>query len=303
MRHARRSRRGPAADLRYDLGGVIVGVASDYTQLALHALAHVPLVGPGDLSDAGYVAWAAEHLPAGAIEPITRLAPLIGAGAERALHWAPELFRDVEHLLASAGLETLSAEDVHRAHALRGWKTSSPAPELLRVAMLLAAKEYAARWPVARCGERLQEHRDAFERAARLHPALGDARVELAWALGARGRAFPSRLIVGVPGDWTGLAPETPAVVALHEAAVRAASGAYPIAEWQALTEVAARMSGADAALRDAHRAWLARLDLDDLCAGAALRGACDEAAAKAIREEPQARPELLARRRFVPSG
>lgn len=275
---------------------MIVEVASDFTQLALHALAHVPIAGPGNLYDAGYVGWAKGNLPPEAIEPITRDTALISAHADGALQWAPELFGDIAQLCASATIDELRPSDVHRPDALRGWRSSSPAPELLRAAMGLAAVAFRDAWPQGRCGEALHHHRETFERAARLHPALEQARVALAWPLGARGRAFPSRLIVGVPDDWTGLAPETPAVLALHEASVRGREGTYTVVEWGALCEVAACVSGADAALRDAHRAWLARLALDDLVASALERRLCDDATAIALLDAPEDRAERFAR-------
>ena len=282
---------------------MILEVASDVTQLALHALALVPIAGPGNLHDPAYTRWAEEHLPTEAIDPITRDAPLISAHADAALQWVPELFRDIAQLQASAAIDELRPSDVHRQDALWAWRSASPAGELLRAAMGLAALAFRDAWPRDRCAEAADRHRGIFERAARLHPALGRARVELAWPLGARGRAFPSRVIVGVPEDWTGLAPETPAVLALHEAAVRERAGGYTVVEWGALCEVASRVADADEALRDAHRAWLATLSLEALVAGALERGLCDDATAIALLDAPEDRAERFARSHPVPRG
>lgn len=278
-----------------------VEIASGYTQLAFHALAHFRLAGPADLHEPAYVRWAAENLPRDAIEPITRDASIIATNAPGlSLQLAPELFDSIAQLRACAALEVdaLGEDHLRSAAALREWRAiDAPGPELLRAALSLAAPAFETHWPrlQARCEEALDRHRAIFAHAATLSPALAGARVELAWPLGPRGRAFASRIVVGVPDDWSGLSPWTPAVVALHEATVRTAAGGYSRAEWAALIDVSARMRRADEAMRSAHTAWLSRLDVHALATAAAARGGCTKSEAEAIAMDRDGRAEHLA--------
>lgn len=290
-------------------------VASDFTQLALHSLAHLPLPGPERLLDPAYLAWSSASLPEDARGPIERDAELLarqcgGTSRGMLLQAAPELFEDIAQLRASARLDLveLSAADVAAPALLASYRSSAiDTVELWRAAVALAAPAFAAAWHedlLPRCTDALEAVRGPLEDARRLHPALSDARVEFAWPLGPRGRAFARRIVVGVPGDWGGLAPEVPAVVALHEAAVRAhgrrlegdSQDRYVRAEWAALVDVCERIGRAPRPLRDAHAEWLGALALEPLCREAAERGLVSEEAAAHVADRPLERAALLSR-------
>lgn len=284
-------------------------VASDYTQLAFHALAHLPIPGPGRLDDPRYLEWCAREVPREARAAIEDDAAVVAElfvreGAD-ALHAMPELFSDITQARASAtrALTELTGEDVADASVLRTLRNSAAA-ELLRGAMLLMAPAFARfhRDVLARrCEDGRARMEPLLDRARSLHAPLRDARVELAWALGSRGRAFPRRVIVGVAGDFTERDAATPVVLAMHESSVRAndrgpGSERYVRAEWAALVEVARVMEVAPSELRDAHAAWLASLDLSSLCESAAALGLVDAGLARRIVRDRQARAAELAR-------
>ena len=280
----------------------MLAVAPAYPQLALHALAHLPLAGPGSLHDPRYVAWARARLPEEAVAPVARDAATIAAlheaaGRPAALQLVPEL-HDALDVFVATGRRELRALDGRSAHAgaLAALRALDPAlVELLRAGMLLAAPAWRDAWPAEACERGVELLAPALDEARELCPALAEAGVEVAWALGARGRAFASRILVGAPGDWGGLAPETAAVLAMHEASVRAAGGDFVDAEWAALGAVARAVDGASPPLRAAHRAWLAGLSLDALLPEAVARGRTDEATASTLRARPEARAALLA--------
>jgi hypothetical protein len=290
-------------------------IASDFTQLALHALAHLPIEGPARLMDRGYLEWTTTNLPEGARTPIARDAQVLASLCARTptaaslLQAAPELFADIAQLRASAArdLAELGDAEVADPRLLAAYRASDATlVELWRAAVALAAPPFAAEWHGglrARCAEGLEAVRGPLAEARRLHPALSEALIELAWPLGPRGRAFARRILVGVPGDWGELAAEIPAVVAMHEAAVRAAGEPlrrvdreerYVRAEWASLVDVADRMTQASAALRDAHATWLGSLDLEPLCRSAAELGLVAPAAAEAVAERRGERAETL---------
>lgn len=288
-----------------------VALASDYTQLALHALAHLAIDDPGRLDHPAYLAWSRGALPIEAREPIERDAPAMSAlfaGDARSsiVHALPELFRDVAQLRASAArdLRELEPSDVAAPWLLDPLREIEVLAELLRAAMALAAPAFLEAWerelaPRGEAGLRaLTPHLDE---ARMLHAALRAARVELAWALGARGRAFARRIVVGVPHDFCETDPRTPAVLALHEAVVRAQPTdaanlreRYVRVEWAALHEVARAIEPASAALRDAHSAWLASLHLAPLCEAARELGLVSAEEAAQIASEPDDRARLL---------
>lgn len=290
----------------------LLSVASDFTQLALHALAHLAIDDPGRLDDPAYLAWSKRELPREAREPIERdagvMAALFGRDPRSAIvHAMPELFRDVAQLRASAArdLAELGPADVAAPGLLAPLREVEVLAELLRAAMALAADAFVATWKgglEARCQRGARMLTPHLEAMRALHPTLRDARVELAWPLGARGRAFARRIVVGVPDDFASTDPRTPAVLALHEAVVRAqrcesrdARERYVRIEWSALREVARCVGAAPPELRDAHAAWLASLDLAPLCAAACALGLTSESIAARIATEPRERAYLLA--------
>jgi hypothetical protein len=84
-------------------------------------------------------------------------------------------------------------------------------------------------------------------------------------------------------------------VLAAHEHTVAGvATGDYVDDEWTALTELAYRLRNADEELRDAHRDWLASLDLAPLLAAVVARNALSAAEAEAIDTQRFERAERL---------
>lgn len=284
-------------------------VASDYTQLALHALAHLAIPGPGRLDDARYLAWSRAEVPPAARAPVEEDASAIASlwARERAevLHAMPELFSDLAQARASAAraLSELTARDVADPGLLAALRQSAAA-ELLRGAILLAAPAWARffRDELAdRCARGLERIAPLLAIARAMHSPLSSARVELAFPLGSRGRAFSRRILVGVPGDFAGLDAATPVVLAMHEASVRAhdrgpVEERYVRAEWAALVEVARTVAAAPAELREAHAAWLASLDLEELAEAAATLGLTTAEHARRVATDRAARAGELAR-------
>jgi hypothetical protein len=285
-----------------------VAIADGYTQLALHVLAHVPQGGPGELFDPRYIAWSRRALgdDDGDLDLVADGA-LIGARWRldprlAALHALPELFGSLAALrrCAARPLADLDAEDVAAPALLAALKgLDAVAVELVYAALGLCAPRFerclrgtilpaliSARVAVAAAV-------DALTPAV---PGLAAARVELAWALGRRGRALPRRIVVGAPAAWTDVEPATSAVIAAHEHCVRACGErSYASAEWRALVEVAARLENGPPALRDAHARWLAGLELSTVVAGALAAGLTTPADADAL-AEPGGRAAHLAR-------
>ena len=240
-------------------------------------------------------------------QPIARDAETIVAlargDASLDLQLLPELYGDVAQLRATAALAMteLSDGDVADARVLARVRDAKHV-ELLRAAISLAAPAFATAWHrelLASCLERLERLRAPMAEATERCPALQGADVELVWSLGARGRAFERRVLVGVPDDWSGLAPESPAVLAMHEAMVRDAgrreSGDYVRAEWSALSAVARQLADASDALRDAHASWLAGLDLAPLVTQARALGLCEARAAAQLIDAPSERASVFA--------
>ncbi|MEZ4381288.1 MAG: hypothetical protein R3A79_08055 [Nannocystaceae bacterium] len=267
-----------------------VTVADGYTQLALHVLAHVPQGGPGELYDARYVAWSTQAL---GDHGLAADGAVIGARWRgdpglAALHGLPELFGSLAALrrCAARPLASLRADEVASPALLAALQGQDEVTvELVFAALGLAAPGFTAelRATILPAMEEAREAvADAVDALLPAFPALAEARVELAWALGRRGRALPRRLLVGVgvgvgvgaPAAWSDGDAATSAVLAAHEHAVRAcAARSYAIAEWRALVEVAGRITRCPADLRDAHARWLADLDLSGVLAGALAAG------------------------------
>ena len=183
---------------------------------------------------------------------------------------------------------------------------------MLRAALALCAPAYLRLHgeriaPAQRRGARSLE--PFLEEAAQLLPALRGVPIRCAWALGPRGRALPSGIYVGVPGDWGGLEPSRAAILALHERSVQLAAellrgrGALPSdpeeryvrIEWEALGSLSARLQSHRGRLQLAHREWLEAVHLDPLIDGALVRGLVGEADAKRLLDDPAARASTLA--------
>ncbi|HWB81457.1 MAG TPA: hypothetical protein VG755_41130, partial [Nannocystaceae bacterium] len=122
---------------------------------------------------------------------------------------------------------------------------------------------------------------------------LLELEVEVAWALGPRGRGYPEHIVVGAPAAWHHAEAETTLVVALHEHHVRdRAVGDWAAREWSALRSLANAMIDAPDWLQAAHADWLAVLDLGELVAQNA--GRIDATLARALVDAPMRRYELL---------
>lgn len=280
-----------------------VALADGYTQLALHVLAHVPQGGPGELHDPRYVAWSTRTL---GDDGLARDGALIGARwrerpALSVLHALPELFGSIAQLRRAAArpLAALARDEV-AAPALLGalQAADAVAVELAFAALGLAARRFEAclrATIIPALTPARAAVAAAIEALTPAFPGLAEARIEVVWALGGRGRALPERILVGAPAAWLGLDPATPAVVAAHEQSVRVRGAEpYAVAEWRALIDVADRIAGAPAALRDAHARWLAGLDLSSVARGAIAAGLATPADAAAL-AEPRRQAEHLA--------
>ncbi|MCH9684316.1 MAG: hypothetical protein K0V04_22975 [Deltaproteobacteria bacterium] len=282
-------------------------VASDFTQLVLHVLAHVRIDGPGSLFDPRYVAWVGEHAPpslvqqlhedAAALERVWSTAP-----PSDVVHAWPQLFTDLEAMVSAAArpLSEVRPDQVQAPQVLACLQAErSVAVELLHASLGALAPEHARWWGHA-IGPRLDAARGEVQPLLAIgHSSvlsLGAHPVELAWSLGPRGRAFASRIVVGSPAPWHSHGPATSVVLALHERAVLdAGQVGYVAAEWSALRGVAARMHAAPMVLRQAHGSWLAGLELGPLVAGARVAGLLDETTAQRLQAEPETRAEVLA--------
>ncbi len=274
--------------------------ASEFAELCFHALAHIPLQGPERLFDPRYVAFAERTLPLEAREPLAADAQAIGAELERtstsgAVQWLPLLHADVASFTKTAlsELKELGPVDADGTALAALQAVESRAIEWLRADLLLIAEAFV-----------LTYHRTPQSVSNELEALLSTvpapekpARVELALALGPRGRAFTDVVIVGAPAAWWCMDEvdrAIPAVLALHEHAVLGAAGDYVDREWQALTSLARRIVGHDERLRAAHQRWLARLDLDGLVASVVARGRVESAIATSLLDDRDDRAEVL---------
>jgi hypothetical protein len=262
--------------------GVSVEVrpSSTYEALAFHALAHLTLEAPRSLRDERYLAWSRASLPEAARWPLEADALALSRrialdGAADAVQWLPLLHGSIDGLLATSQHELGSrALDAHAEPMALGALRArlGDGVEWLRADVLLVARAFAAAVDASlRVDPRsLDEVKGLLGAFA---PADVPSRVVLDPSLGARGRAFPEVVFVGAPAPWNGLDARTPAVLALHEHAVRCATGSLEAREWSALVRVARRV-GSTSALREAHAAWLAQAPLEPLLEAARVRGA-----------------------------
>lgn len=278
-----------------------VAAADGFTQLALHVLAHVPRPGPGDLFDPQHRDRAAPHFraatntllasDAATLSALWRADPSLDAfDALPDLHASLPAFRRT----APRALAELTAADVTCPEVLFALQRLGPPAELLHATMSLLADEFAHIHADLIAPE-LASARDSI--AASLAPltptipGLAATTIELAWALGPRGRSLPTRILIGSPRP--DLDPRLPAVVAVHEYAVSASGQVdYVRAEWSALVRGARWLRSSP--LRDIHASWLAGLDLSALLEGARALGLVTLENSTALQHDREARAELL---------
>ncbi len=276
-----------------------LALADDYTQLAFHVLAHVPRTGPGDLfncqhcgsasatfsadaqrlllDDSHVLARIAGPSPADETRPVAEnLDRAVEPTDLSALDLLPELHRSLTAFRRSAArpLADLAPHEVADPAALRALQRLGPAAELLHAQMGLLHHEFLAVHArhIQPWGQSTIAAITPWLAALADHaPGLADARVELVWALGPHGRAMPDRILIGCA---TQDDPITPAILAMHEYAVRTSIHLdYIPGEWDALRRAARWTAAAPPPLRAAHTRWLASLDLTRLLRGAVETG------------------------------
>lgn len=256
---------------------MIAAPTDGFTDLVLHVLAHVRAGGVGCVHDPRYVAWMQGRAPAELERMLGEDAAVLerawsGGRMPEVVHAWPELFGSIEALRACARLElrAMRADAVRDAGVLaRLVACDRPELELLHATLCMLAPWYAD-WRRAEVEPALRRAVEAIEPwlepAERVLPSLGAARIELAWALGSRGRGFPARIVVGAVAPWFEGEAIDAVVLALHEQSVIDSGCARWLdAEWAGLTGLSARMTVAPQALRRAHAWWLASLELRPL--------------------------------------
>jgi hypothetical protein len=214
-----------------------------------------------------------------------------------------ELQRSSDEFRRTTGrsLAELDMHDVHAPRLLESLRDSviAPVAELLHTTLALLVDDFAL--VLAGLAPQLESARAQVEplvdRLATIVPELGQARVELVWALGVHGRAFSERILVGAPATWSGCTAARQAVLAAHEQLVRASAAVdYVGSEWDALVRLARAMRHADdPELRDAHARWLAELELDELLSGVVARGGLTHDGARSLIDAPRDRADRLA--------
>lgn len=269
---------------------MIVRGSSAYEALAFHALAHLALGPPRSLRDDRYLAWTRAALPEAAFSPLAEDALSISARVESdrasdAVQWLPLLHRSIAALFATSRLELTSrAVDPHADSMALGAMRArlGDGIEWLRADLLLVARAFVemheaapAQATVLQAVSKLLSPFDAGD-----VPGV----IVLDRALGARGRAFPEVVFVGAPAAWNELDARTPAVLALHEHAVRRARGSHDEREWSALVRVAGLVASNEP-LRRAHAAWLAELSLGSVLDSARARGVITTSEVSAVSE------------------
>lgn len=289
-----------------ELGSVELGPTDDFCELVLHVLAHVSLPEPGNLHDPRYVAWARAHMPASEAgwlrEGVAVFERAWAGGVPPVVHAWPELFGSIEAFRSSATSELalLSPGEVQAPEILRWAQAMGRADLELFHATLGALAPWYARWRTQTLESPLRESiaavRPWVDEAREVVPSLDRVALELAWPLGAHGRAFARRIVVGAPGRWNELDPPVVAVLFMHEQRVRDGGAKdYVEAEWAALTGLAARIRGASARLREAHRAWVASLELGPLLEVLERSGRIEAEEHEALIHDPEGRAEWLA--------
>lgn len=285
----------------------VLRAAADHADLTFHALAFVPprvdaptLVRAASLHRPAWIRLATERLPPGAVTPIARDAPLVGALTTTAeiaiaIQRLAFLHGTIAAFLATArhALADLRPEDVSRPEDLAEIQAAPPAPvEIFRAALALSARAFSAAHtglfhPFAeRVIEALAPRWEAL--AAEL-PGLAAIDLHVSATLGPRGRLLEDTVLVGTettPWDGGPIDTATPIALAAHEASVRAASvvlreRAVP-APWALIERVA--LDGAALAYRGTsveqpYAAWRLALHEDDL----APRDAAIDALARSV--------------------
>lgn len=223
-------------------------------------------------------------MPESAWELLVADAPLLARLLEptpvaHAIALLAELFGSVDSMRSAArfSLSEVPRDRVRSARSLGALASIDPVPvEILRANLALAAPSFEQfhRSTLALHGARVLGA--VNERLAALPPRiaslLGD-QVELSTTLGARGRGFDDRVVVGndaLPGQ--PIDPDPTLVLALHERIVQRASerlaGAASEARWEDVEAVALQVERRvlrDTSLEAAHSRWLHALDLDGL--------------------------------------
>lgn len=286
-----------------------VVVADGFAQLVAHVFAHVALdQQPGNLHDGRYVAWARERSTADARGLLEHDASLLGEhwrGDRRldVLHGSFELQRDLSAFRRTA-TRTLAELDVHDVHSpkllalLRDCEIA-PVAELLHTTLALLVDEFESLLGglAPQLASACEQIEPLVDRLSAIVPGFEHARVELVWALGVHGRAFPERILIGAPAAWSGCSAGRQAVLAAHEHCVRASDAKdYLGSEWDALVRLAGALQhGNDPELREAHARWLAELDLDALLEGVVARGWLTPDDARSLGEDHPGRAGRLA--------
>ncbi len=243
---------------------------SDFTELVFLVLGHLPMVGPANLFDPRLVAWAADTLPDEDVKILGEDAPRLAAFASTSWQAWPELFADLERFAAARhrDLADLRPEDVASPGLLEELQGEGIGAELMHATLALLAPGFAAlhREVIAPALAGQLERIDAAVGSLAHHvPSLGEATVEVSGTLGGHGRGFERRLVVGAPAAWHPYGSVDTALWALHEHLVRQATGGHARAEASAIRVGMDAMRSAPRELAQAHRAWLARLDLSGL--------------------------------------
>lgn len=278
-------------------------IADEFTQLVFHVFAHLRLAGPGDIHDPRYVAWAAERFDGADLELLAHDADLLARlwnadSRYDTLHRLCELHADLAGLRACAArpLAELAPEELADPELLVVLR-ELPGAELIHATLALLAPGFARVFAELGCtlGRASVEVRTWIERIDLACPGLAAARIELVWALGMHGRAGSKRILIGAPAKWNGCSPARQAVLAAHEHTVaRVSVGDYVADEWSALTSLADRLREADPIVREAHREWLASLNLAPLLADVVARGELDAGEAELIEQDRAGRARRL---------
>lgn len=275
-----------------------VAPASAWAELCFYGLAHLPLAGVERTYEPRLIA-ACATWPEAAREPLVSDGPAVAAmleaeGAAMRAQSLPLLHRDLPTFLRSGARELTELSDSDADPVALATLRGSPAIEWLRADLWLVAEAFEA------ARDRAGLEAAADEVAGTLaHRRDRPSCIEVSGALGPRGRGFPDRVVVGAPAGWwcrDAVDRAIPAVLALHEHAVLAARGDYVEREWSALVGLARSLTGD--ALADAHRRWVASLDLSVVLDGAVSRGLVDRDVATSLGDAGEERADRLARSR-----
>lgn len=251
----------------------LITPASAWAEAVFHVLAHVD-VGrvAASCHDARWIAWAEARLGPAAERALGQDLGVIGGALAthdalaraQVLAW---LWTDGASVRAAtrSDLAELTPADVADETALRTLRELGPAAEVLRAAVELELPLLAALEPVALDAEACST---AFALVAPAAPQLPRCQVSLARPLPRRGRVHRAHIIVGAPGI-AGAELDHVAWQAAHEATVlEVARSSRAPALFEDLERTALgllRSRARRGGLEDAHRRWLATLDLASL--------------------------------------